>query len=213
MFARKLIGYIDFGRQCISLLADQKLLVGTFLGLSVFGALTEGFTISLLVPLLDVQSGHKGFSQIPIIAHVSDLFGQLSPGARIQAVAVVMAGAVLLRNLVQYAVDVLGSMMPLRLERTLNLRAYRALMTVEFAYIQSTDYGHLLNVLTSTTQRVSRILSNAAALVWNIFIIAIYMAMMLLVSWSLSVLAVLFLLAVSLGLRWLSAGPLRRIGE
>src|SRR5437879_4130854 len=52
---RKLREYVVFLRHCIGLLADDKRLFAGFVALSIFAALTEGFTISLLIPILEAQ--------------------------------------------------------------------------------------------------------------------------------------------------------------
>lgn len=209
----RLVFYFSFARQCLALLADQKAIFVVFLVLSVAGALTEGITISLLVPLLQTQGGGGGLAATPVLGTMSKLFAGFSPAGRIEAVAIAMAGVIVLRNLLQYAVAALGAVIPLRLEQKLNLRSYDALMAVEIAYIHEHDYGDMLNGVGGWSQRVTTLLTNVATMLWSLLIIAIYVGMMLLLSWRLTLLATAFLLATSLLLRWLSSGPLQRAGE
>jgi subfamily B ATP-binding cassette protein MsbA len=113
----------------------------------------------------------------------------------------------------QYAVDVLGSLIPLRLEQKLNLRSYQSLMTVEIAYIDRKDYGELVNGVGGWSHWVTYLLTNVANVLWNLMIIAIYLLFMLTVSWRLTALALVFLFAMSLALKYVSSGLLHRAGE
>ena len=210
---RRILAYLSFGRQCLVMLADERKIVGVFIVLAVVAALTEGVAISLLVPILEAQGGEGAFSRIPALGDVSRLFGDLSPSARIQAVAVAMAVVVVLRNLLVYVVNMLSATIPLRLEQKFNLRSFAALMSVELAYISENDYGTLSNSLGGWSQRLTTLLADAAGIVYNALIVAVYIVLMLFVSWQVTALALLFIALMSLILRWLTSGPLRRAGE
>jgi ATP-binding cassette, subfamily B, bacterial MsbA len=210
---RKIVEYLNFARRCLSLLAGERRSFGLFVALAVVAALSEGITVSLLVPILEAQGGAGGFSRIPVLGDMSRLFGDLSPSARIQTVAIAMAAALILRNVVLYVVDVLGTVTPLRLEQTYNLRSYAALMSVEIAYINENDFGTLSNGLGGWSQRVSQLLTNAATIVYSALIVAVYIVLMLVVSWQLTALAVLFVALMSLLLKWFSSAALKRAGE
>lgn len=211
MIAKKIRSYLTFTRQCLVLLAGERLLFSSFIFLSVIGALTEGMTISLLIPLLDAQ-GQGRLSDIPVLGSVSHLFAGFTPNGRIEAVAGAMAGLVILRSLLQYSVDVLAALMPVRLERRLSQRSYKALLGVQISYIHTHDYGALLNGVYGWSQRVAGILSVVAAVLWNLFIVAIYIAMMVAVSWKLTAFVVAFLLVISQVMKALFTGPLQRAG-
>jgi ATP-binding cassette, subfamily B, bacterial MsbA len=213
MFSNKITAYLSFGRRCLSLLAGERRAFALFVVLAVVAALSEGITVSLLVPILEAQGGAGGFSRIPLLGDMSRLFGDLSPSARIQAVAFAMAAVLILRNLVLYIVDVLGALIPLRLEQRYNLRSYAALMSVEIAYINENDFGTLSNGLGGWSQRVSQLLTNAATIVYSALIVAVYIVLMLVVSWQLTALAVLFVALMSLLLKWFSSAALKRAGE
>ena len=212
MITRNFVASLAFIRRCVGLLAEVRAVFTIFLVLSVVGALTEGVTVMLLVPILDAQGGQGGFAGMPLLGRVSSLFGDFSPSGRIEAVAVAMAVLVILRNLLQYSIDLLGAVMPLRLEQKLSLRSYAALMKVQIGYINENDYGALFNGISGFAQRVSNMLTNVAITLWNSLIIVIYICLMVAVSWRLTGLAVAFLLACSLGLRWLSSNPMSSIG-
>jgi ABC-type multidrug transport system fused ATPase/permease subunit len=212
MFARRIENYLAFARQCLTLLGNERRLFLAFIGLSLLGALSEGLGMSLLAPLLDAISGRSGFANVPILGQVSALFGDLAPDIRIQAVAVAIAVVTVLRNALQYAIDVLGAIFPLRLERKLALRGYAALMAVEIAYIQEKDYGTHSNAMGGWPGRVTSMLNNISTIIWSLMTGVVYGVMMMVVSWRLTGLAVIFVLVVSVALRWFFSGVLHRTG-
>ncbi|HYL33482.1 MAG TPA: ABC transporter ATP-binding protein [Stellaceae bacterium] len=212
MIAQKIIGYVNFGRRCIHALAEEKGLFALFLVLSVIGAFTEGITVSLVVPILETQ-GSGGFTNIPLLGDISAFFSGYTPGRRIEIVAVALAGIVVLRNALQYAIAVCGSVIPIRLERKLNVRSFESMMAVEIAYINQKEFGFLLSTAEGWTQATASMFTSLADVLSNGLVVTVYMVLMLAVSWKLTMLATVFLIAASLLLRWISSGPLRNAGE
>jgi ATP-binding cassette, subfamily B, bacterial MsbA len=211
MLPKKISEYLAFFRRSVGLLANDKGIFFAFVALSIVAALTEGMTISLLIPILEAQ-GQGGFSSIPILGHVSAPFAQFSPNGRVIAIAVAMAAMIMLRNLLQYGVDALSNVLPVRLERRLNTRSFAMLMDVEIAYIHQREYGTLANAVGNWARWVGGLVSSVAMMISNAFILLVYFMMMLAVSWQLTLPAIIFLFLVSLTLKYFSSGPLHRAG-
>ena len=55
MLAREVREYVEFSRRCIALLSGRSRLFVAFIALSLVAAMTEGVSISLLVPVLEEQ--------------------------------------------------------------------------------------------------------------------------------------------------------------
>jgi ABC-type multidrug transport system fused ATPase/permease subunit len=212
MLDRRIRNYITFARQCLTLLGNERPMFLAFIGVSLLGALSEGLGISLLAPVLDAISGRSGFADVPILGRVSGWFAGLAPDIRIQAVAVAIAVVTILRNALQYVIDVMGAIFPLRLERKLDLRGYAALMAVEIAYIQEKDYGSHANAMSGWPARVTAMLNNLSTIIWSLMTMVVYGVMMMVVSWQLTALAVIFVLVVSVVLKWFFSGVLHRAG-
>jgi ATP-binding cassette, subfamily B, bacterial MsbA len=211
MLARKFKEYIAFLRRGASFLAEDKHLFLIFAVLSIVAALTEGLTVSLLIPLLEAQ-GQGGFSNVPLLGRASMVFDGFSPNGRVVAIAAAMAVLILCRNSLQYAVDFLSNLIPVRLERRLNARSYAVLMDVDILYIHQNEYGVLANAVGNWSRWASRMVSNVAVIISNSFVLLIYFAMMLAVSWQLTLPAVVFLFIASIILKYLSSQPLRSAG-
>ena len=212
----RIVNQWNLVRQCVALLAGERRKFAIFIVLSLLAGLSEGIGISLLAPLLDMQRGGgspSAFAGIPLIGDVADYFRTLPASQWVQAVVIAIAVVVILRNALQYAVDVLGATIPQRLEQEFNRRSYDSLLAVELAYIQQRDSGTLLNSLSNWPQQVTLLLTNAATLIWNAITVAVYLVLMLLTSWQLTGAAFAFVIAISFALKWLTSNALRKTGQ
>jgi ATP-binding cassette, subfamily B, bacterial MsbA len=212
MLTRKIREYLDFTRRCVALLSGRSRLFVAFIVLSLVAALTEGLSISLLVPVIEAQGQIGGFRDIPLLGGISSLFAGFSPNQRIELFAAAMAAVIVLRSLLSFFVDLLSTTMPLDWEQRLNIRSYTALMSVDIGYINENDIGDLQNGLYGWPRRVSDMLSNFAILLTNLMTLTIYICLMLLVSWPLTLLALVFVASVSALLKFMTTGALYRAG-
>ena len=209
----KLSTYLAFVRKCLLLMAEDKRMFGFFLVLSVLSALTEGVSVSLLVPILQTQGGAGSFAGIPLLGHLARLFDGYSPSERIETVSLIMAAVFVLRGFVQYSVDAIGRSIPLRLQRKMAPHNLELMLEVRLSYVTGHDYGFLNNCVNGWIERVSHLLTHFASLLWSLLVLIVYSVLMVLVSWRLTIFALGFVLIASLTLKWLSTGPLRRAGQ
>ena len=151
--------HAQFARVASKLLAGERALFALFLVLSVAGALTEGATIAMLAPLLEAQAGNSTLNAIPFVGVITSNLQGLEPNSRIQTIALMIATVVLLRAVLLYCVDVMSNVIPLRIERRLNLQSYDALMGVEIGYVNEHASGTLLNAIQGWPQRVTEMLT------------------------------------------------------
>src|SRR5580704_14349540 len=135
MLTRKIREYVEFSRRCIALLSGRSRLFVAFITLSLVAAMTEGVSISLLVPVLEAQGQIGAFRGIPLLGGISNLFAAFSPNQRIELFAAAMAVVMVVRSMLSFFVDLLSTTMPLEWEQKLNLRSYAALMAVDIGYI------------------------------------------------------------------------------
>jgi len=210
---RKLSEYVHFSRRCIELLSGRRAMFVLFIALSFVAAMTEGFSIALLVPVIEAQGQIGAFRGIPLLGDLSGFFVVFSPNDRIKIFAAAMALIIVLRGILSFFVDSLGATMPLDWEQKLDARSYAALMAADIDFITDNDVGTMLNGVSNWPRRVSDMLSNFAIIVTNAMIICVYLMLMLLVTWKLTLLALVFIASVSMLLKFLTSGPLHRAGE
>ena len=213
MVAQKLRAYAAFARRCWELLRGSGTLFAAFVGLSVLSAMTEGLGVSLLVPILEAHGSIGAFSGVPLLRHLSGMFGNLAPNQRIEIFALAMAAVFIMRGALSFMLDLLGAGMPLDWEQRLNKRSFSALMSVDIGYINGQDIGNLENGLYGWPRRVSEMLTNCGILISQTMTLAVYSTLMVAVSWQLTAIALMFVIAISLVMRFLTSGVLRRAGK
>lgn len=205
--------YLSFGRRLSSLIAGETRGIVLFLALSILAALTEGFGVSLVVPILETGTAPGMLANAPLLGDVAALFAGMDPRRKIQVVALTLLAVVIARGLLQYGVEILSATIPLRLQRRFSLRAYAAVLGVRMEYIHRTSDGVLQNGIANWTQRSTQLLVNVALILVNLFILCVYVALMLAVSWTMTAMAVAFVVVMTVLLKQFSSGPLRRAGR
>ncbi|HVI50670.1 MAG TPA: ABC transporter ATP-binding protein [Candidatus Sulfotelmatobacter sp.] len=195
---------------CLGMIRQEQAVFGVFIVLSIVGALTEGLSVSMLVPIL--QSQQSMGTSVLIPARAVAFLNSMGPSQRMEWVATSLGGVLVVRGFLQYAVCVLGALIPLNMLRRMSMESYSALMAAEISLINSKDAGTLMNGLGAWQARSTQLLTDMANIIWNIFLFGIYGAMMLIMSLRLSFAAILFVVIASLILRAAASGPLRRSG-
>jgi len=205
-------GLFGFGRKCLELLSGERNLYILFLILSLVMALTEGFGVSMVAPLLDLQAG-SNFTRVPLLGNLTSAFANMPPGQRIPMIALVLAIVVVFRGAIQFAVDALSAIIPLRVQRRLSLSGYSALMGVQLGFIQASNVGDLSNGISSYPTRVTQLLQQFATALWNFCIMLVYIALMFAMSWRMTICSIIFVLVISLILKKFATQPLKRAGK
>lgn len=172
----------------------EKKLIITFLFFSIFLALTEGLTISMLVPILEVQAGETNFGNIPYLKYISDFFHDQDKSQQIMNIAITLGIVMLLRGVMLYATSLLNTIIPLKLGRELSKKSYSALLKVNYDFIIKNDVGMFLNIIGSFPGKISNIVKNCGAILINGVILLTYVSLMVLTSPYLTVISLIFFL-------------------
>jgi len=157
-------------------------IMSAYLVLSAINALTEGFSIMLLVPLLDSLSADSLFSGIPILGAIGPILSKMDDVERLRTIAGVIFVIVVLRGTVQYLVDVIVYIMPLRVERDLRMRAFNTLMTSTISFAESFSAGDIGNYTASFPARVGIALRFLVQFFAALFSIAILLVLLLAIT-------------------------------
>ncbi len=195
------------------MMLQEKWMFIIFLALSVLAALTEGLGISMLVPILESQANQSLFNGVPFLKEFSFLFGGMTPSQKLQNVAIILSVVFLFRGVLLYFVGLLTGGIPLRIQRALYARGYKALLDVEYGYFIERGVGDHLNNLTELGQRLSQLLASFASAVYSLILLVVYLVLMLSLSWKLALLAMVFVGTVTSVLKFIMSGPLHRVGE
>ena len=168
----------------IDSLATEKARVSALIVLSIGMALSEGVSVTLLIPALDSSSIQSVFGNIPVLRNVGRWLGSLAPGERIYVVTGLLAIAVTLRGIMQFGSQYLAVLIPLRLNCALAMRGYEALVEADMAYMSGRDQSELQSMLREHPQRAAAVVNGLLTYVISIILIAIFTSLMLLASQS-----------------------------
>jgi len=182
--------------------------------LGLLQSLAEGVGIGFFLPLLNVligrtqpRPGNQWFANL-----MDGLFRNVPPDRRLAIIVVCVLAAVLLSALLAYAHGVLFAWLDGHIGDYLRRRIFAQLLAVNFGFIERDRSGRLLNVLGTDTWRSSEALKMFVKLTITGSTIAVYVGLLLLMSWRLTLLVAAVLVLISLVVRAVTRG-VRQFGE
>ncbi|MBL4700549.1 MAG: ABC transporter ATP-binding protein [Phycisphaeraceae bacterium] len=197
----------------VTLLAPQRARVLIFIMISLLASISEGASISLLIPILETMGGGSSLANIPVIGKVTIIFDQYSPSIRLQFLAGAMFVVITARALFLYLASFLAATIPVRMRFELITSLYKDFLATNISYIHNRDAGVLINNIMSQTTRVSTVVGSFTALAVNLLVVSVYVSIMLLISWKLTIASIAFMYALSLAVRRFINPSIRMRGE
>ncbi|MBF0249342.1 MAG: ABC transporter ATP-binding protein [Alphaproteobacteria bacterium] len=209
----KLRDNFRFIRQCLGMMAQERRLFLLLIVFSMLMALSEGMTISLLIPVLEAQGSNNAFKTLPLLGKISDLFSDYGQAEKLKIAAMVLGAVIFCRGMIQYIVTVISAVLPFRLGNQMILNNYDYIMAAELGFVNSKNSGELLNCISDLPQRSIAVLQNMADITWNFMVLVLYLAMMVIVSPQMSALAFVFMFLMSVILKKVTTGPIYVAGH
>lgn len=145
-----------------------------FIVLALLNALTDSFSVMLIVPLLQSFSVDSVFGGVPFLEQIGALLQPLDPITRLRWVALLILFILVAKGILQYLLDVIVYIMPLRVERDLRIRAFMAIMESRLSFAESLTSGETGNFTASFPARAgiaARFLMQLIAAVMTIVLI------------------------------------------
>ncbi len=198
-----------FGRT----IAAQPGLFGGFVVLATAVALTEGFGVSLLIPLLqqggDIGTGGRmpwldGWIAATLPSQAAD---------RTIVLATILIAVILARGLLQVASSYLAIILPLRVQSRLSRASYDMVLRASLDFFARSDAGVLRTLVQEYPQRLASSIKAVTDAIASALLAAIYIALMLWVSWPMTLLSLALVGLAGLGIKHLLTVPLARTGE
>src|SRR6059036_1475745 len=171
-------------------------LVATFVA-----SVLDGATFVLLIPFLRTLFGQEalpaaggGGSAVErlLAAIVGPLLvgGAGSPGAALRNVVLVLVGTLVIKNVLSYVAAVSSVAIQENVVRDLRVRLFGHLQTLPLDFFQRTRGGQLLSRVINDTDGVKTVVTAAlASLVQNVSLIVVYVAILVGLSWRLTLVA------------------------
>ncbi len=181
----------------LSLLRPYTLLFFANIAATLVASVMDGATFVLLIPFLRTLFGQQplpaagGSSVDRVLAVVAGpLLAAGSPEAALRNVVLVLAGTLVLKNALAYAAAVSSIAIQEAVVRDLRVRLFAHLQTLPLEFFQRTRGGQLLSrVINDTDQVKTTVTAALASLVQNVCLIAVYVAILLALSWRLTLIA------------------------
>jgi subfamily B ATP-binding cassette protein MsbA len=205
------------GRTIRNLLPLLRLHAWAFPGIIALGvlqSLSEGVGIGLFIPLLDdlVVKGQPRAEVGWLASTMEGLFRTVPPEHRLAVVVLCLFAAVLTTALLAYLHGILFAWLDGNVGHHLRRGIFAQLLAVNFGFIERDRSGRLLNVLSNDSWYTNDALKMLVRMVITASTIGVYVALLFLMSWRLTLLVGGVLLLISSAVRMLTR-RVREFGE
>ncbi|PIG92050.1 ABC transporter ATP-binding protein [Gloeocapsopsis sp. IPPAS B-1203] len=167
--------------------------------LGTLSSLAEGLGISLFIPFLQSVSHttSQAHSQNLLVGTLNQIFGNLSFNSRLVIIPLCIFGSVLLKNCLVYGNTVLFSWLNWQISDRLRRGIYKQLLSVSFGYLERNQSGRFLSILDKETWQTSQALSVFISLITSACTIVVFVILLFLISWQLTILVAVAMLLIS----------------
>ena len=175
----------------LNLIRPYWLIIAFLIAASFLASAFEGFSIGMLVPFLSSIQGIEDYSVFPRpIQLIIKYFDRYTPGTQILfAIGLAITG-VLLKNLFLAVSIKLGFWLSGKLTAELRSRAADTLLDVGLGFYDESRTGHLTEYVIGHTHRLGRLFEAAAYLIVNCINFIVLFALLFLLSWKLTLIAI-----------------------
>ena len=189
-------------RSLLPLFRPYRAALPVIVGLGLLASLSECVGIGLFLPLLR-GLGPEGGTAPPggaagPLAAVERLLAGLTPEARLRAIAGGILAAITLKAALSYGAALYARWLDARVGHDLRTTLYGRLLRAEYEAVERLDAGRLLHALTTETWRASEAVVVFIHLLIQACALAVYGALLLLLSWPLTLATGAFMLGVAL---------------
>lgn len=171
--------------------------------LGFLSSLSEGLGISLFIPLLQSlnQTTSQAASENDLVGFLNRLFINISPNNRLLIIALCIFGSILLKNCLSYSNTILFSWLNSRISHRLRSGIFKQILSVSYSFLESNESGKLINTLATETWQTSRALGVLVSLMINVCTICVFVILLLLLSWQLTLLVAVFMVLISISIQ------------
>ncbi len=182
--------------------------------LGILGSLSEGLGIGLLIPLLQVLLGGGATTEGagPVVDAVQRYAALFPEATRLPVIVATIVGLIAFKVAVFYASAALFAWVNGHVGHRLRRGLFHQLLHVGYVFLARNDPGRLLNTLGTETWRATDALSALFSLITHACMVGVFVVLLLLVSWPLTLGVAGGLALASLVVR-LVTWQTRRLGE
>lgn len=182
--------------------------------LGSLSSLLEGLGISLFIPLLqnlDLNNQQSNGNNL-LISFLNRIFIHVSPQHRILIIGLCILGSILLKNCLVYSNNILVAWLNSRISHRLRSGIFHQLLSISYSFLERSEPGKLMNTLASETWRTSQAIAVFIGLLVNICTISVFVILLLLISWQLTLLVAVCMLLISISIQ-LATRQVKKLGQ
>lgn len=192
-------------RALLPVLRARPTAVVAIIVLGVLSSLAEGVSVTLFIPFLQSIGGerfdlHAGEL---LTDFLGGLFTDVSTERRVLVIAACILGMLTLKAALGYGYTSLLGWYDGRIGHQLRRRVFDQLLRVGYEFLEKNDHGDLLNTLSNDTWRTGDALKSLLGGIITLFTVLLYIALLLLISWQITLVVSVALLAISSLVRFL----------
>ena len=181
--------------------------IPVLVALGLAASLAEGLGIGLMIPLLDHMLHQRGEAEAtgPLAELLQRVASIVGDDHTLLVFSLLIVGLVALKTLIVAANVYVSTSVIARAMSDLRNALARQLLFVGYDYFSRAPQGYLVNILDSQTHRASEALRALSTLIGSLCTVAVFGALLVMLSWQLSAAVVLLVLPISLVVRMLAA--------
>jgi ATP-binding cassette, subfamily B, bacterial MsbA len=183
--------------------------------ISILSSVADGLSITLLIPLLTTIFENQGFvaddagSLVGMLDRLALLAG---PDNRLFLIAGLIVGLVTVRSVLMFCDQYIVAWMSGTISHQIRSRIFANLLGSDFQFISTNDNGKLLNTLDGEAWNTTDAITSIFGLFTNLCMVLSFTAILLFLSWKLTLLVAVLVTAIST-LRRLFDARMRRMGH
>ena len=180
--------------------------IPVIIAVGLVSSLLEGLGISLFIPFLQSfsQTNVEFESSNYLVNLIAQPFSDLPLRVRNLVIPSLILGSILLKNVLLYFNTVLFSWFNWRISHRLRSNIFKQVMTVSYEFLERTQSGKIVSTLDKETWQTSQALANLVTIIISICTIIVYSVFLLLLSWKLTLLVAVFMVAISTSIQFLT---------
>jgi subfamily B ATP-binding cassette protein MsbA len=204
--------YRQFWRLCGRAVSAQPGLFVGFIIMSTAAAVSEGFGISLLIPLLKQGMPSGAGGGIPWLDTFLAMILPDEQEKRTAVIAALLAVVILARGVLQIGAAYVAIALPLHVQSRLSRAMYDAMLDTGLDFFARADGGIMRTLVYEYPQRLAGSIKSMTDIIANLLLASIYVALMVLVSWQMTVTSIVLVGLAGFGLKYVLTMPLARTG-
>jgi subfamily B ATP-binding cassette protein MsbA len=179
--------------------------------LGALASLAEGLGLGLLMPFLQSMDPDSTSVQAPLPV-LAGVFDDVPAESRLIVIAAAIFGCILLRSALVYVSTVLFNWLSVQVGHRLRSGIFDQVLTADLRLLHAEGAARLLNALHTESWRTTQAVSTLLGAVITCMTLLVYLTLLLLISWKLTLVVVLLLTVIAGLVRFLMRN-VRTIGE